>query len=129
MKGQMGGHDAYELTVAQMPAHTHVASLGSGVQASVEVKAKSGAGNQNNAGGAGKYWATAQTGGMSKTDVSNQYADSHDVTMAADAVSVTVTGTDVEVEPAGAGAQFDNRSPYLGLDYIICVNGMYPERN
>lgn len=31
--------------------------------------------------------------------------------------------------PAGAGLPVDNRQPLLALNFIICINGMYPARN
>lgn len=34
----------------------------------------------------------------------------------------------VQITPAGAPQVLDNRPPYLGLNYIICVEGLYPSR-
>jgi microcystin-dependent protein len=31
--------------------------------------------------------------------------------------------------PSGGGQPHDNRSPYLGMNYIIAVQGIYPSRN
>jgi len=33
------------------------------------------------------------------------------------------------IEPAGGGQPHDNMQPYLGLNYIIALQGLYPSRN
>lgn len=35
----------------------------------------------------------------------------------------------VSVNPSGLPQQIDNRSPYLGINYIICLYGIFPSRN
>lgn len=37
--------------------------------------------------------------------------------------------TETSTQAATGGATTGNRPPSLGLNYIICVNGMYPSRN
>jgi microcystin-dependent protein len=35
----------------------------------------------------------------------------------------------LNVNPAGSGQPFSSRNPVLGLEYIICLYGVYPARN
>lgn len=45
-------------------------------------------------------------------------------------INVNVTGvkTSVEVNKTGDNLSHQNMAPFLGLNYIICVNGAYPSR-
>lgn len=45
------------------------------------------------------------------------YDSSSDIQMAPDMIA-----------PTGSGLPFDNRPPYLGINYIICINGYFPSR-
>jgi microcystin-dependent protein len=41
----------------------------------------------------------------------------------------TLTGTDYHTDAVGGNQPFSNRPPYLGLNYIICLHGIYPPRS
>ena len=38
-------------------------------------------------------------------------------------------GVEIKVEDTGGGQSFSNLQPYLGVNYIICTEGVYPTRN
>ena len=40
----------------------------------------------------------------------------------------TVAATGVDVSSSGGNAAHENRQPFLALNYIICVVGLYPSR-
>ena len=103
--GQKGGIDVLSLQVAHLPPHGH----------SVTVNAKTGAGDQNDA-DAGHF----ATGAFGRDPIVNSYSTTKDATMATDAVEVTNTG---------GGQPFDNRTPFTGMNYVICTSGLYPSRN
>jgi microcystin-dependent protein len=97
--GQTGGEEAVTLSISQIPSHTHP------VVGSTNVA--------NLAGPSGAVWAT-----QSLLNIYSNYSSDFNTSMAAGAVSMT-----------GNGQPHDNRSPYLTLNYIIALQGIYPSRN
>ncbi|MBE7641097.1 MULTISPECIES: phage tail protein [Salegentibacter] len=99
-EGEQGGIETVPLTVNQMPKHSHTTII-----------------NASDADGIGgttqevtkNYWAKGGT-----------YAASKSTTMAEDAVVI---------ENAGEGQPHENRPPYTALNFIICMQGIYPQRN
>jgi microcystin-dependent protein len=106
--GQRGGSETVALTAPQAPAHTH--------DASIQVKAVAGAGNQSAPGG--HVWAADPRG------ATNVYSDvGPDTTMNEKAAVGTA-------EPnAGGGQAHENRPPFLVLNFIIALQGTYPSRS
>jgi microcystin-dependent protein len=105
--GQEAGTEQVTLLTSNLPMHNHPIT----VTASVGV---SGAG------------ATADDpdGALLTTTNAPFYATG----AAVGHLAGTAPGT-VAIGPAGSNASFSNRSPYLAINYIICVEGMYPSRN
>lgn len=100
--GQQQGAETVTLTSNQMPAHNH------------SLLANSAAGT--NATPTGLVPAMGVDGGSG-----NEYPiyeTTADATMAAGSVGI-----------AGNSQPHDNMSPYLAINYIICVEGIYPSRN
>lgn len=96
--GQKGGEEAVALTVPQLASHTHQAYC------------QSAAGNTNSP--IGNIWSTdAGTTSATYSSVS------HNENMAANAIG-----------PAGNGQPHDNMSPFLVVNYVICIQGIYPSR-
>lgn len=104
---QQWGTENISLTSASMPMHSHVLQ-----SANVVVNASTGSGDNP----AGAYWGTAN---------SNVYSESTDNTLlAADAIQPTII-----CNTTGAGQPFSNMQPYLAMNYIIAVEGIFPSRN
>lgn len=107
VRGNKGGVEHVTLSQSEMPSHTH---SGSGT-----VKAHfvpPGTGDQSNPNGCV----------MSGTGGSNIYTNQEaNITMAAN-------GVEVQVESTGGGQGHYNMQPFLGMNYIICVQGLYPPR-
>lgn len=98
--GQTGGAPAVTLTEAQMPSHDHL-GVNPGRRADSE--------SADTADPVGKHLAT--TSGTS----TRLYRDSTDL---------SPTGA-----TAGGGQSHENRQPYLGLNYTIALQGLYPSRS
>ena len=100
-QGEIGGTESTSLVVANLPPHSHTAT------ASVK------AGDQpaNDTVPSGNYLADG-----------NQYSGSHNTTMKSDMVAVTVAST-------GSGTPFNNMQPFLAVNYIIALFGVFPSRN
>lgn len=100
--GEIGGTETVNLLINNLPAHTHTASLSMG--------ARNGAGN-----------SISPTGNY-PANVTNGYSNTQDAQMAPLNGSATVGNT-------GGSQPFSIMSPYLGLNYIICMEGIFPSRN
>jgi microcystin-dependent protein len=113
VQGQVAGFESVTLSLGNLPAHTHAATT-SGMSASPAASAAAG-GERSPAGGilatpiAGDSFALPAAG---------------DVTMAA----IPVTGT-VTIAPAGSSQPVGIRNPYLGTNFVIATEGVYPSRN
>ncbi|MCM2357375.1 MAG: tail fiber protein [Geobacteraceae bacterium] len=105
---QSGGREAAPLAVSQMPAHTHAAN------------AVSTAGTQTNP--QGGVCAATVNATTSPAAAVNQYIQRSEI---------KPTDKTGEMDPlaigaAGGSVSHANMMPYLTLNFIICVNGIYP---
>ncbi|NJN18300.1 MAG: phage tail protein [Oscillochloris sp.] len=104
--GEMSGAMSTTLTINNMPIHAHTATA--------TVNAVSGTGNTSGP-------ANALPAGSSARD--NQYSTAGgNTTMAAGMVGVTVN-------QAGGSQPFNIMQPYLGMNFVIALEGIYPSRN
>jgi microcystin-dependent protein len=100
--GEKGGTETNTLTVPNLPAHNHAATL----------HASSGAGNVPDPAGSV----------LAKKNRTNIYSNSAtpDVTM--NSASVTTANT-------GGGQAVNNVQPFLAVNYIIALEGIFPSRD
>ncbi|MFN3589936.1 MAG: phage tail protein [Spirosomataceae bacterium] len=97
--GKTGGVETVTLTTQQIPAHTHTFNALSGSRES-----KDPTGNYLGIAG-GNFYSVFNPGDTL-------------IPMGSDAVS-----------PAGGGQPHENMPPFLGLNYIICIKGLFPPRD
>jgi microcystin-dependent protein len=109
--GQKGGVENVTLTTAQMPAHSH--------NANTEVIENTSANEGNSAVPDEAILAKSGAGDPDYTPFSNANAKlderSHDAS--------TTIGT------TGGNQSHDNMSPFNCVNFIICLNGIFPSRN
>jgi microcystin-dependent protein len=112
--GQVGGTETVTLTVSQMPAHTHPATT----TVTVQARGVSTQGNADDPGG--NTWAAKARGG--------QYSSAApDVDMAAGAIVSSSAST--TVGSAGGNQPFSIVQPYVVLNPVIALQGIFPSRN
>ncbi|MCZ8513242.1 tail fiber protein [Paenibacillus filicis] len=99
--GSSGGEAAVTLTSTEMPAHSHT------------LNGSSAPGNQDSP--AGALWA--DTPGLAAGQAYDASASPDWVPMDASAMAV-----------AGGNQPHNNKQPYLGLTFIIAMQGVYPPR-
>lgn len=124
--GEMGGIDVFHLTTSQMPVHNHLnAVVGQPSAFSVNVAIPSVANSDANV---AKPNNTAVMGKSSGTaNYSNADPDGNMKPFnATGSVTPLVSITNAN---AGGSAPIDNCPPYVALNFIICVTGLYPARN
>jgi microcystin-dependent protein len=97
--GQSAGSETVTLTVNQLPAHNHVVACDS-TSAGGADPTNSFPGNPGSLSGAQLYGSTAGA-----------------------------TMAPAMIQPAGGSQPFSVRQPYLGINYIICLEGIFPSRN
>jgi microcystin-dependent protein len=106
--GERGGEEAVNLTVANMPSHSHD---GSGLSISLSCNQDDGEANEPS----GKNIGIAESGSLYNS-VAN------DATFGGGTVSGN-TGNQ------GNGQSFDIQNPFLGINYIIALQGVFPSRS
>jgi microcystin-dependent protein len=103
--GQKGGHEQVTLTTAEMPSHNHA------VTARMRAEGRPGS-------------LTDPTGNMlaSGTGIYRANAAAEDVDMDPAMIAVTQQNT-------GGGQPFITMGPYLALNFIIALQGLFPSRS
>jgi microcystin-dependent protein len=120
--GQLAGTESITITINNMPMHNHTAS-GNGLTVA---QSASTAASTTNIPGNGLVPAMLPTigGGPSATTIKGYAAQDNTTTLAASNVGGTLT-TNV----AGGSQPFSIMNPYLGLNYIVATQGIFPSRN
>ncbi len=127
--GARGGNEMTTLALNQIPAHNHpligqnTMSVSGNITATMKVNNTV----QNGSNPSGQYLGIEGGGG-------GLYANTTDnTTLNTGAINVnssglTVNASGLQVGIAGSNQPFSNMQPYLGLNYLICVDGQYPSQ-
>ncbi len=102
--GQSAGTESVTLSQGQMPTHAHV----------VVAKVSASAANVDNSNNPAKLLAVPGT---------NLYAPSSAAT------GTSLGGASVTLNPQGGSQPIEILQPYLAINYVICVEGIYPSRS
>ena len=106
--GQMGGTETVTLTVSQIPAHRHPMQV-------VNVP------GTTNVPSPGVMPAKA-------ADIEFPGGTKQVMTYAKDNAGGEIQANPQSVNPQGFSQPHDNMKPYVGINYIICLEGIYPTR-
>jgi len=126
--GQKVGIEGVTLTVNQIPAHTHIATIAAGTGNGIGNATFYGnpsAGTQDNGLNAfiskdGSSQIGTYTAGGTTTALSDKSIQVSNVTIPTPSVALQI---------AGASAGHNNIMPSIALNYIICIQGYFPSRN
>lgn len=110
--GDKGGSESVSLTPGQMPAHTHGVTATAALAASATPLSNSPVGLVPA--------TTNETGGST---IVNAYGPADGTHLAANAATVSVT-----CGAAGGGKPVAIRNPYLGMNWCIATEGVFPQR-
>jgi microcystin-dependent protein len=142
--GETGGAAQVSLTQSQMPQHTHLATFtptggGGGGTPSVTVTLQGSSAAGSTSTPAGNYIAGVTSNiGNTNPKTSNLYVPAASASgtlgnLAGASATVTgggggITGGTVTNALAGGGQPVETLPPYLVINYIICVYGLFPSR-
>jgi len=125
VQGEQGGAERVTLNIANMPAHTHVATVGNvSATAPVAIPVASHA-----AGVVNPSTTSVLGAGTEGTRPVQVYSEAaSNTTLKPFNVTVTGSGPSVTNAVAGGSLPVPTRAPYLGLNCIIALQGIYPPR-
>ena len=103
--GQVGGSQNVTLITSQMPQHTH--------QTTVTINAAN----------------DTRPGSDSPADAFLDTAGTNLYSAASDGTKMNAGMATAVVAPAGGNQPFSVQDPYVGINYIIAVEGLFPSRN
>jgi microcystin-dependent protein len=108
--GQRGGQETIQLNLTHLPSHVHNAA---GLEGTVNASSIAGDSEEPE----GNSFGVSQT----DTPYTDEAANTPMVTN-----TVSINGN---TAIAGGGQPFNSRNPFLGINYIIAMQGTYPSRN
>ncbi|WP_158996386.1 phage tail protein [Mucilaginibacter sp. L196] len=124
--GQVGGTEKVTLNISQLPSHTHAATVSGMVVNSITIQASSqDATDHAPSVTANSLAAPIYLGDGTTVAGFNNSAPDTALNVAA---SATISGT-VTNALTGGNLPVPIVQPYLALNYIICVQGIFPPRN
>jgi microcystin-dependent protein len=124
--GQFSGQENFTMTSAQLPIHTHPAVIAPmALTASVSVPASTATTGAQVAPGPTTVLGEVSTGGRT-SDLYNTTAPN--TTLAPFNATVPFPQTAVQVGAAGASNPIPLRNPYVGLNFCIALQGIFPTR-
>lgn len=106
VQGEITGSATKTILISQLPAHSHT------ITGTISQAATSAAGTSPSP--AGNYFASD---GSKKYDLQN------------DGVTLQPASIGIALATAGGSQPVNNMMPYLALNYIICISGVFPSRN
>lgn len=124
---QEGGTENISMTLQNMPAHTHAATVsgGSGASGTVSIPATTNASTSHTPGASTVLGATSYEG----HNVNAYSTAQPNTTLAPFNVSLQGNPPSITNALAGNSLPVQSRNPYLGINFIISLQGVYPSRS
>ncbi len=121
VQGEHGGSPFTTLLIQNLPAHTHAIATTVNSSASF-IPASSGEGDSDTP-APDKVLAKMSNG---LTSVKGYTSTRPDTTLSPIGIDATVSAVAANT---GNNTPFDNQQPYLVVNFIICIDGIFPSRN
>jgi microcystin-dependent protein len=124
--GQQAGSDNVALTLSNLPPHNHSATFSPTASGSAQVLVSTNPTASTGTPSAGAYLAAQKAVGGAQLFAPESPAPT--ATVALGGVSGSAGGGTVSIGNTGAGQPIGIVPPCLGINFIICWNGIYPTR-
>ena len=118
--GEKGGVERVTLAENQIPSHTHAASANLTGKAKLMISLE----DANTTDPANNAVAEHDSKNTYSQNPPDSITSMHD-----DTIDTSGMGVQVNVQNAGSGHEHENMPPYLAMNYIIALQGIYPSRN
>lgn len=128
--GTKGGTEKVTLSTANLPSHTHGLNVNTTLpQTNVNITAKASkdAGVRSTAQD-NDYLGQALYGSDDVTLYTPTATNSATIQGITGVLPTTQVALSGNTQSAGSGLPIENRQPYVVINYIICVNGLFPPR-
>lgn len=116
--GHSFGTEFSTLNALNMPPHNHPVTISDSGGVDIPVNTEAGDEDETSPG----VGVLANTGASS-------YASTPTVNAKYSANPIPVTGMKIDTGVVGVGQSFENLQPSLGMNYIICLQGVFPSRS
>lgn len=127
--GQVGGVESTTLTTLNMPIHSHgVTTTATATSTGSLQVAGTGSNASTTPSATNNILGASGAGGPSSAAIWSDQLTSP-VTLANPETISTTLNVNVAVQPAGSSQPLPIRNPYLGMNFIIALEGIYPSRN
>lgn len=142
--GQRGGQESNTLNTSHLPAHNHpVSGSGGGISGSATATISGAPGVTMNVSDDNDAGEEPNGNYLGKNDAGALYASGHNGTMASGAISADAETLAVSVDTSGlsvnmsglstgntgGGQPIQNMQPYIAMNYIIALQGIFPSRS
>lgn len=132
-EGARGGEEVVTLNALQMPSHIHTAAatitgatIGGSATAEMNINNTAfDAGSEGN----GAYLGFSDAGELYATSTDGSKLKNDAISVNTSGLTVDVSGASVTVNPTGGSQYHNNMQPYLVINWIICLVGLFPSRN
>ena len=121
--GYAGGQETNRLSVAQLPTHAHTATF-SGTATTADLAAFNGTPNESD----GNNATSVASSNGERTPTSYLSNEASNASIKNSVTGITSAGT-IKVDDSGSSQMVENRQPYMAMNYIICMEGLFPSRN
>ena len=128
-QGEMSGSESTTLNILQMPIHNHVATATATATSTGALQVASTSSNPLAAPSATNNVLAASGGGQGSATIWSDQLGSAPITLANPEVINTTVGVNVTVQQAGGSQPLPLRNPYLGTNFVIATEGIFPSRN
>lgn len=128
-QGEMSGSENTTLTILQMPIHNHVATATATATSTGALQVASTSSNPVAVPSATNNILAASGGGPGSATIWSDQLGSTPVTLANPETINTTVGVNVTVQQAGGSQPLPLRNPYLGTNFVIATEGIFPSRN
>lgn len=127
-QGQMSGYENTTLTMLEMPSHNHAASATATATSTGAFQVASTSSNPSATPSSTNNVLAASGGGPGSATIWSDQLGSAPVTLANPEAITTSVGVNVTVLPTGGNQPIGLRNPYMGTNFIIATDGIFPSR-